>query len=97
VMEMCVDNPREGFADIFATHPSIESRVDAIVKYAGGHDPGPLALEAPEAQPQLEDQSGTAGPWGDAPPERAASQGPWGPEPGPTSPGPPGPWGPRQS
>ncbi len=24
VMEMCVDNPREGFADLFATHPSIE-------------------------------------------------------------------------
>jgi len=57
VMEMCIDNPRTGFTDIFATHPSIESRVDAIVKYAGGRDPGPLALEAPEAQPQLEDQS----------------------------------------
>ena len=24
VMEMCVDNPREGFADLFATHPSVE-------------------------------------------------------------------------
>ena len=23
VMEMCVDNPREGFADLFATHPSV--------------------------------------------------------------------------
>jgi len=96
VMEMCIDNPREGFSDIFATHPSIDSRVEAIVKYAGGHDPGPLALEAPEAQPQLADQSGTAGPWGDAPPEPAPSQGPWGPEPEPP-PGPPGPWGPRQS
>ena len=29
VMEMCVDNPREGFADIFATHPSVEKRVEA--------------------------------------------------------------------
>jgi heat shock protein HtpX len=44
VMEMCVDNPRQGFADIFATHPSIESRVDALVKFAGGHDPGPLLV-----------------------------------------------------
>src|SRR5262249_12373658 len=44
VMELCVDNPREGFADLFATHPSVKSRVDALVKYAGGHDPGPLAL-----------------------------------------------------
>jgi heat shock protein HtpX len=25
VMEMCIDNPREGFADLFATHPSIDS------------------------------------------------------------------------
>ena len=43
VMEMCVDNPREGFADLFATHPSVPSRVEALVKFAGGHDPGPLA------------------------------------------------------
>jgi heat shock protein HtpX len=42
VMELCVDNPREGFADLFATHPSVQSRVDALVKFAGGHDPGPL-------------------------------------------------------
>jgi heat shock protein HtpX len=39
-MELCVDNPREGFADRFATHPSAQSRVDALVKFAGGHDPG---------------------------------------------------------
>ena len=25
VMELCVDNPREGFADLFATHPSVDS------------------------------------------------------------------------
>ena len=44
VMEMCVDNPREGFQDLFATHPSVDSRVDALVKFAGGRDPGPLAV-----------------------------------------------------
>ena len=44
VMELCIDNPREGFADLFATHPSVDSRVQALVKYAGGHDPGRLAL-----------------------------------------------------
>ena len=27
VMELCIDNPREGFADLFATHPSVRSRV----------------------------------------------------------------------
>src|SRR5262252_10656087 len=42
VMEMCVDNPRSGFAALFATHPSVDSRVEALVKFAGGHDPGPL-------------------------------------------------------
>ncbi len=51
VMELCVDNPREGFADIFATHPSVEARVDALVKYAGGHYEGPLALPMHPAQP----------------------------------------------
>src|SRR3954453_7264202 len=44
VMKMCLDNPREGFADLFATHPSVDSRVAALVQFAGGHDPGPLAL-----------------------------------------------------
>src|ERR1700687_2762160 len=46
VMEMCIDNPREGFADIFATHPPVDQRVEALVKFAGGHDPGPLASAA---------------------------------------------------
>src|SRR6201747_1358643 len=44
VMELCIDNPREGFADLFATHPSVDLRVQALVKFAGGHDPGRLAL-----------------------------------------------------
>ena len=50
VMEMCIDNPREGFSNIFDTHPSVEKRVEALVKFAGGHDPGPLALAAPGQQ-----------------------------------------------
>ena len=49
VMELCVDNPREGFADLFATHPSVDSRVKALVQFAGGHDPGPLALPSDTA------------------------------------------------
>ena len=57
VMEMCIDNPREGFSNIFDTHPSVEKRVEALVKFAGGHDPGPLALEAPAQQAQVEDQA----------------------------------------
>src|SRR5881227_721040 len=44
VMEMCIDNPREGFENLFDTHPAVDKRVDALVRYAGGHDPGPLAV-----------------------------------------------------
>ncbi len=95
VMEMCIDNPREGFSNIFDTHPSVEKRVEALVKFAGGHDPGPLALEAPERQAQVEDQSGQQGPWSE-PQQPPPQQGPWGPEPGPAPPSVPGPWGPRQ-
>src|SRR3954462_10826834 len=81
VMELCVDNPREGFADLFATHPSVDSRVAALVKFAGGHDPGPLMLSS-------EGDTGTdtnidpgqlppsSGPWNDA--DVPAEKGPWG-------------------
>ncbi len=48
VMEMCIDNPRVGFSNLFDTHPSVESRIDKLVHFAGGHDPGPIALPPPE-------------------------------------------------
>jgi heat shock protein HtpX len=72
VMEMCIDNPREGFSNVFDTHPPIDARVAALVKFAGGHDPGPLALPSP-AEPdageerQQADQGAPDGPWGSAP------------------------------
>jgi heat shock protein HtpX len=77
VMEMCIDNPREGFQDIFATHPSVDRRVDALVRYAGGHDSGPLAVpqyddtNRPEGEPddtstQAPQDAGSAGPHGPA-------------------------------
>jgi heat shock protein HtpX len=96
VMELCVDNPREGFADLFATHPSVDSRVQALVKFAGGHDPGRLALpsdaaEEPDDAPQTP-ADGQAppplphGPWSDAAaPAAAPRSGPWS--------DPAGPWG----
>jgi heat shock protein HtpX len=93
VMEMCVDNPREGFADIFATHPPIEKRIEALVKYAGGHDPGPLAIGAADEQAQLSPPS--QGPWSE-PEQNQPPPGPRGPVPGPP-PLPPGPWGPHRS
>ena len=36
IMELCVDNPRSGFFDLFATHPSIDDRIAALTRYAGG-------------------------------------------------------------
>jgi heat shock protein HtpX len=67
VMEMCIDNPREGFGELFDTHPTVDKRVAALVKFAGGHDPGPIALppEASDADDQS-DQTVPAGPWSSA-------------------------------
>jgi len=60
VMEMCLDNPREGFSNIFDTHPSVKTRVHALVEFAGGHDPGPLALPELEEEPR-DDQAALPG------------------------------------
>jgi heat shock protein HtpX len=82
VMEMCVDNPREEFTDLFSTHPSIDARIKALVDVMGGHDPGPLALPGPEEETQTEALPGPTGPWGgaaDQPPQPGPpSSGPWG-------------------
>jgi heat shock protein HtpX len=70
VMEMCVDNPREGFGELFDTHPTVERRVEALVKFAGGHDPGPLSLPAADGEAE------SAGPIGQ-PSGQSAPTGPW--------------------
>ena len=97
VMKLCVDNPREEFADLFATHPSVEARVRALVRYAGGHDPGPLALPSDVTdQARLPDgqiSPPPKGPWSDATGPGNRSPGPLqGPSQGPWS-NPAGPWG----
>jgi heat shock protein HtpX len=55
VMEMCIDNPREGFSNIFDTHPPVDARVAALIQFAGGHDPGPIALPEPGEAPAASD------------------------------------------
>jgi heat shock protein HtpX len=41
VQGMFLDNERAGFTDaLFATHPSIDKRIAALVKFGGGRDPG---------------------------------------------------------
>jgi heat shock protein HtpX len=105
VMEMCVDNPRSGFVDLFATHPSIQRRVDALVRFAGGHDPGVLArpepapeAEASENAPSEESPAEGPRPGGAFLPSQSplatdGQPGPWGPH---SPPAPPSPWGPRR-
>jgi len=66
IMEMCIENEKAGFADLFATHPPIEARVRALVETAGGHLP-------PAATPFV--PAPGASPWGAPPPSQTA--GPW--------------------
>jgi heat shock protein HtpX len=104
VMELCIDNPREGFGELFDTHPTVENRVAALVKFAGGHDPGPIALPEQEAPQSNEsdmvnadeaDQPAPSGPWGSA--EQSDTRA----APNQESPATPsqsqGPWGPHNS
>ncbi len=88
VMEMCFDNPHSGFADLFSTHPAIDKRVEAIVRTAGGRDPGPIAL----AEPNSYESARSDDPVEDAPPPR-----PWDRQPSPApsmgmAPAKPNPW-----
>jgi len=109
VMEMCVDNPREGFQDLFATHPSVDSRVDALVRFAGGRDPGPLAVPQFDQGAEPEEPASEEQMQGSPP---ALPQGPYGPSSGgakpflpnrppielgtpQAQPSDPGPWGPH--
>jgi len=99
VMEMCLDNPRQGFGELFDTHPSVDSRVAALVKFAGGHDTGPLALppQASDADDDRSEPPPPSGPWGPAVDDSRkgegaapgslsdSSAGPWGPHSGATS------------
>ena len=71
VQEMFLDHPREsGFARLFATHPSIDDRIAALVKFGGGRDFGPMADEPATTAMPAPDSSAAATepaaphPWG---------------------------------
>ena len=104
VMEMCIDNPREGFGELFDTHPSVERRITALIKFAGGHDPGPIALPPPDNE--LDDnQTNAPEPWGSqedtttsALSDPSENRGPWSdPAAEPQATPMPGPWGPHRN
>jgi heat shock protein HtpX len=87
IMEMCIDNPREGFSDLFATHPSVQRRVEALVRFAGGRDFAPpgggeARSAVGESLGQVQVSRPAGGPWGAAAAvdeEPSRDEGPWGP------------------
>lgn len=59
VREMFIENPHADFASLFATHPPIEKRIEALAQYAGGR------ILEPAVPPARAPSSGRAkGPWG---------------------------------
>ncbi len=68
MMEMCIDNPRSDFTSWFATHPSIDDRVAALKKFAGGRDRAPGRVAARRRIAQRSSGQGAAprdNPWTD--------------------------------
>jgi heat shock protein HtpX len=67
----------------FATHPPVEARVAALVRYAGGHDPGrlPALPDGPEAALSLAAAGAASAPRSPAssPPAGRLPWRPWGP------------------
>lgn len=61
VREMFIENPHSDFAGIFATHPPIAKRIEALAKFAGGRVPMP---EAPPVAPAPGAGPAKRGPWG---------------------------------
>jgi heat shock protein HtpX len=56
VREMFIENAHADFTSVFATHPPIAKRIEALAKYAGGRV---APVEPPTAAPAAK-----AGPWG---------------------------------
>jgi heat shock protein HtpX len=61
---------------LWATHPSLQSRIDALVRYAGGRDPGPIA-EAPAALAPAAEDAPTVVPGRAMPDVARAPHDPW--------------------
>lgn len=68
VMDMCFENDPDDMGDLFATHPSITKRVQALVEMAGGRmpdmPPHPPKIGARQDLPRMVEDRG---PWGPRP------------------------------
>ena len=73
VRSMFLDDDDEGVMGLFATHPPISKRIEALVRYAGGRvAPAPATPAVrPSPPPPVGPLTGEEGPWGRRP-------GPWG-------------------
>ncbi|MDX2277020.1 MAG: M48 family metallopeptidase [Hyphomonadaceae bacterium] len=56
VREMFIENPHSDFASMFATHPPIEKRIEALARFAGGRVNAPVSAEIASKPAR--------GPWG---------------------------------
>ncbi|HWA01509.1 MAG TPA: M48 family metallopeptidase [Caulobacterales bacterium] len=68
VREMFIENPHADFAGLFATHPPIDKRIEALVRYAGGRAGAPPRAPGPwDKAPAPAAEAGAPrkpGPWG---------------------------------
>jgi heat shock protein HtpX len=60
VREMFIENPHSEFASLFATHPPIHKRIEALAKFAGGR----VAPPTPQPTPAAREPRTKTGPWG---------------------------------
>lgn len=63
----------------FATHPALDERIEALVRYGGGVDPGPLAIPPPEVSPPAAIEAGAPPSPAWSPPAGPSLRRPWGP------------------
>jgi len=70
IKEMAFENPRMGLAGMFATHPPIEKRIEALVKFGGGRmgtqsqsNWAPSPRQEPEERLQKRKPFGKRGRW----------------------------------
>ena len=74
VRGLFLENQEEGIWGLFATHPPMEARIAALVKFGGGRVMSPAPRPTVASDPQAPNDSG---PWGSTPSGAPPAKGPW--------------------